>query len=81
MKEIGENKTMTDKRLTSKIRKGIADEKDGIKYYSSYTPKQKRELGETGTKHLQDAKKDEREHLGFLEQDLERVRPKQRRRP
>ncbi len=70
---------MSDKRLTKKIKMGIADEKDGIKYYSSYTPKQKREIGETGTKHLQDAKKDEKEHLKFLEQDLERIRPKRKR--
>lgn len=65
---------MTDKRLTKKIKIGIADEKDGIKYYSSYTPKQKREIGKIGTKRLQDAKKDEREHLGYLEQDLKYIR-------
>ncbi len=70
---------MTDKRLIKKIKTGIQDEKDGEKYYSSFTSKQKTKLGVIGTKHLQDAKKDEKEHLVFLEQDLEHINPKRRR--
>jgi hypothetical protein len=69
---------MTDKRLLKKIELGIADEKDGIKYYGSYTPNQKEKLGKTGTEHLSDAQKDEREHLAFLRQDKKTI---SRRRP
>lgn len=61
------------KRLMKKLKKGIKDEKEGIDYYKSFTPKEKKELSKQERKNILDAEKDEKEHLRYLEKDKETI--------
>lgn len=63
-----------NKKLVRKLRRGVKDESDAIKYYGKFSKSEKKKLTPAGRRRLTEAKGDEKEHRKYLRSDIKTVK-------